>query len=408
VKEGDLVRTAWLAWRIKTVAPTLICVGVVLAASALRAQDVSFRVSRQRAAQVAAAHLGCNVADVAVGPLDMDCFPRRGPSWPAEARLADGAIVTVSIDAETGDVWAWRRFPANQLQTGLYDPPPTVKLSADQARNVAQAYARQAGMDVQTADWRPALATPQRTQFDYVFGWDQVVDPLSGTLGPTDLRVEVDFETGDVTGFYRQWQGPIRVATHPSLGFSDIQAVAPRFAILDPRLHPINCIQLRVAMDTFGVQRLVWECHQIVEDRGLDGVLAYTVVFDAHTGEPLYPIAPFGGSKHPMRTVAFPRRADVKIEPGGRAMATQLAPPVVNATGLWLRAEHLRAVEGVRVDVSGETVSVRLGDRVVSGTDLGARYRDYGWWVPLRQAARVLGWRVEWLNAKKEAAIYTR
>ncbi|NLH99958.1 MAG: hypothetical protein GX446_10775, partial [Chthonomonadales bacterium] len=83
-------------------------------------------------------------------------------------------------------------------------------------------------------------------------------------------------------------------------------------------------------------------------------------------------------------------------------------PPVLGREGLWLRAEHLRAVDGVEVDVTREGVTVHHSGRTIGGTDLGARWRDYGWWVPLRQVAKALGWRVDWNNAKKEAVIRVR
>ncbi|MBM3494051.1 MAG: hypothetical protein FJX72_06990 [Armatimonadetes bacterium] len=133
----------------------------------------------------------------------------------------------------------------------------------------------------------------------------------------------------------------------------------------------------------------------------------YGVVFDAHTGEPLYPIAPMGGGRHSVRQIRFPKRASVRMKPLDRPLTTQLSPPVVRGGNLWLRAEHLRAVEGVRVDVARDRVTVHIGGKTLNQADLGAQWRDFGWWVPLRHVAKLLGWQVDWNNAKKEAIVHT-
>lgn len=382
--------------------------GLMLVDSTVRAEVDPLRVSRDEACRIAALHLRCSPDDVTLATFDPDCRPRRAATWVIDVRQADGVLATVYVDSGTGHVWGWRRFPAHQSQTGMDDPTPEPKVTLSAAREIALAYAREAGVDLSNPLWRPTLATDQRGQFNYVFGWDPVLDSASGALGPIDLRVEVDFQTGEVTGFYEPWPGPIVVTTRPSLPRSAIAAIARRFAILDPNLHPVNRIDLRVAMDRFGAQRLVWECHQVVEDRGADGVLCYTVVYDAHTGEPLYCSVPMAPSNYPQRKIDLPRRVSIVVEPGGRALATALAPPVVDSSGLWVRAEHLRAVEGVRVEVGRQGVSVGCGKLVLSEKVLGARYRDYGWWVPLRHAAKLLGWRTEWLPAKQEAVVYTK
>jgi len=334
-----------------------------------------------------------------------DRVARALEAWSINLRTSDGRHHGLQVDALTGTVLSWCRYRPERVDSAN-EPRPVITL--EESREVAEKFAADKHPAFATGRWVCALGSRSKGQMSYLWGWDEVVDASSGALGPPELCVEVSDQAPEVIAFSRPPQAPITVSTRPSIGRAEMLAIARRLAILDPARFPINRLTLRVQVDDYGAQRLVWECLQVLSVDLEAGVEMYGVVHDAHTGEPLYPIAPFGGSKHRVRTVPFPRRASVKIAPGGRAMATQLAPPVVNATGLWLRAEHLRAVEGVRVDVSGETVSVRLGDRVVSGTDLGARYRDYGWWVPLRQAARVLGWRVEWLNAKKEAAIYTR
>jgi hypothetical protein len=285
-------------------------------------------------------------------------------------------------------------------------PPPVLTL--DESRQVAERYAVEKHPSFATGRWVSALGSPRKGQMSYLWGWDEVVNTSTGALGPPELCVEVSDQVPEVITFWRPPQAPIVVSTWPSLGRAEMLAIARRFAILDPARFPVNRLTLRVQMDDHGSQRLVWECLQVLSVSVETGVEMYGVVHDAHTGEPLYPIAPFGSSKRPMRKVELPRRASVKLEPDGRSITTPLVPPVVDATGIWLRVEHLRAVEGVRVDVHRQRVTIRRGDRVFDGKELGARYRDYGWWAPLRQAARLLGWRVEWLHAKKEAVIYTK
>jgi len=185
-------------------------------------------------------------------------------------------------------------------------------------------------------------------------------------------------------------------------------AIARRYALLDPVRYPINHVTLRVAMDDHLSQRLVWECLQVLGVDPNGGIMMYGVVHDAHTGEPLYPIAPFGGGKHPVRQISFPRRCSVLLEPGDKAMTTPLVPPDLRPDGLWVRAEHLRAVDGVRVDVTKHAVTVVARDRTMSCSDLGAEWSNDGWWVPLRRAAKALGWRVEWDNVKKVAIVHVK
>lgn len=334
-----------------------------------------------------------------------DRLARALASWSVDLRTSDGWRHGVQVDALTGIVLSWAKYGA-EVRDSATEPHPVLTLT--ESLQVAEAFAAERCAAFATGRWMPALGSPRKGQMSYQWAWDEVVDTRSGALGPSELFVEVSDQAPEVITFWRPAQAPITISTRPSIDRAMTLAIARRFAILNPALCPINHLTLRVQMDEYGSQRLVWECLQVLDVSIVTGALAYGVVFDAHTGEPLYPIAPMGGSKHPVRQISFPNRSSVRAEPGGRTMTTALVPPVLDQMGLWLRAEHLRAAEGLHVDADRNHLSVRIGDRTISGEELGAKWRDYGWWVPLRRAAKALGWRVAWNNAKKEAVIFHR
>ncbi|MBM3494049.1 MAG: hypothetical protein FJX72_06980 [Armatimonadetes bacterium] len=319
-------------------------------------------------------------------------------------RSTEGHDNLVMLDANTGRTLQWAVCNRHPYR----DEPGEPIVGPDEARRIASDYASRLCPSLKTGGWEPALGgTPLRRSDSYQWAWYPVVDTLSGALGCNDLAVDVDCRTGEVIGFLRPYEGPWLIPTLPSIGRAQMLAIARRFALLDPASYAINHLTLRVQTDDYGLQRLVWECLQVLSVDAETGVMMYGVVFDAHTGEPLYPIAPFGGAKHPTRPVRLPRHASVRIEPGPRVVGTQLLPPVLDGDGLWVRAEHLRAVEKIRVDVARDRLAVHAGGKMLDKAALSARYRDYGWWVPLRHVAKTVGWRVDWNNAKKEAVIHT-
>ncbi|NLH99962.1 MAG: hypothetical protein GX446_10795 [Chthonomonadales bacterium] len=372
--------------------------------SSAGAQSSWPQVTRETAAATAAEHLTL-VARQALGrltlvTLDTHCYPARGPSWRVSFDLLDGAEAGASVDAVSGDVWTWFVVPGRHSFT---DAGPSPRVPTEDARIRAWEFVEAAYPALRRVRLRPG-SEPLVSQYTYIVGWDVVLDPLTACLGPTPLIVDVDHQTGDVLGVELPYVAPIWVDTRPAIPPTQIAERARRHAMLNPNQYPIARVDLRVLVDGWGAQRLVYECFQypLQTENPM-----YGVVFDAHTGEPLYPIAPIGGGKYPARSVRLPRHASVMLEPGRRALSTQLCPPVLGRDGLWLRAEHLRAVDGVEVDVTREGVTVHHSGRTIGGTDLGARWRDYGWWVPLRKVAKALGWRVDWNNAKKEAVIRT-
>ncbi|HEU4754134.1 MAG TPA: hypothetical protein VFU47_13575, partial [Armatimonadota bacterium] len=59
----------------------------------------------------------------------------------------------------------------------------------------------------------------------------------------------------------------------------------------------------------------------------------------------------------------------------------------------------------VETDQSGARIAGR--DRTMDAAEVGAEYRDYGWWVPLRRTAEALGWRAHWSPRAREAVVDT-
>jgi len=383
--------------------------GVCILLGRANAQTAWPPVSRAEAIQYAADHL-TTVTGLQLGPLKSAIFlenwyPARGATWSVDFDLPDGGTISAGVDAVSGEIWAWDLSPGRYRY--MSDSGPRPRLSPDEAIQAAIRFVQGAYPAMSRLQLRSA-GRPLACQYTYVVAWNVVVDMAHETLGPTPLVVQIDHQTGDVLGVELPFLPPITVPTRPGIGRAQMLAIARRYALLDPARYPINQIILRVAMDDHGSQRLVWECLQVLGVDPDGGVMMYGVVHDACTGEPLYPIAPFGGGKHSVRQISFPRRCSVLLEPGDKAMTTPLVPPDIRPDGLWVRAEHLRAVDGVRVKVDRNHVSIRAGDRSFAGSDLGAEWRSDGWWVPLRGAAKALGWRVEWDNVKKVAIVHVK
>lgn len=323
-----------------------------------------------------------------------------GVEWSVTLETEGGYTWTVGLDGISGTIISWHRSTPSEddYLTGW----PTPRITAEEAREIAGKFL-QDNLDLLPAtNLQPYEEPPLQCQLWYAVGWTQVLDVVSGCIGPVDVGVFVDHQSGDVVGMQMPWRGRVLLPTRPSLSRGQAMRVAQVYLPRDPRFYRIRRMILRLAVDSYGVQRLTYECFQDPDPQ------VYGVTIDAHTGEPLLIHVPMGRAKDPLRNVSLPRSCTVRQEPGGSLLGTDLAPPVLRRGELRIRAEHLRAVDGVGVDVDRTGVTVRAGDRVVNGKELGARYEDYGWWVPLRRAATVLGWRVEWNSAKKEAVVHVR
>jgi len=338
-----------------------------------------------------------------LGLCYLECSPGLpyAAEWTATFETPDGDNWTVGVDGVSGSITLWQRFPLSHNTDSSTSPSPRV--SPEEASAIARRFVEDYPGLLTDTPLRAYDEPPLECQHWYAIGWVHVLDPWSGCIGPVDAGVFVDHQTGEVLGMQIPWRGPLLVPTRPAVNQSQAVRIARWYAPLDPERYGFNRAILRLAVDGHGVQRLTWECCQLPEP----GSFMFGVVVDAQSGAPLRLNVPFGATKFAMRKVKLPARASVRLEPGGRPMTTQLAPPVFRADGLWVRAEHLRAVDGVRVEADRSAVTARLGDIVLKGKQLRAEWRDYGWWVPLRHVAKLLGWRVDWNNAKKEATIRT-
>ncbi|NLH99913.1 MAG: hypothetical protein GX446_10550, partial [Chthonomonadales bacterium] len=340
-------------------------VGAVILIGGITASRASQKqlITSAEAAALAKAWIGDASADQ-IEPFGSSpsrtLYARDFLAWDITLLTHDGARHYLQVDATTGQVISWSRPLVGSLGSGM-EPPPALQI--EDARLVAEAFAGKVYSPFRNGRCIPALGSPAKGQMSYLWAWNEVVDSVSGALASGELLVEVWDQRGEAIWFYAPAQAPVLVSTRPTISRSRILPNARRFALLDPLRYPINHVSLRVQMDDYGSQRLVWECLQVLDVNVETGVLMYGVVFDAHTGEPLYPIAPIGGGKYPARSVRLPRHASVMLEPGRRALSTQLCPPVLGREGLWLRAEHLRAVDGVEVDVTREGVTVHHSGR---------------------------------------------
>lgn len=362
-------------------------------------------ITAPRAATLARDWVGSDKAAI-LGPARFSTgrLSHAGPAWDVDLDTSDGWRHSVQLDGVTGVVISYSRYRVERPDSAT-EPDPLVTL--EESRRVADEFAGSRLATFEPGRWIPALGSPRKGQMSYQWAWYEILDPISGAVASSELFLEVSDQTPVVITFWRPPQAPINVSTRPGVSRAHMLSIARRFALLDPVRYPVNHLILRVAMDDYGGQRLVWECLQVLDVSPETGVSMYGVVHDANTGEPLYPIAPFINDGRPRRPIRFPQRAAVILAPSGKPIVTQLVPPALDGGVLWVRAEHLRAMDGVHVDVDRNGVRVRSGDRTFTGDRLQARRRDGAWWVPLRSAARTLGWSVTWNAARKEATVHT-
>ena len=309
-------------------------------------------------------------------------------------RVADGAVV---------QVWDCRPEDApddgrDHLQGGQKNLP----VSAEGAEEIARAFASRHYNGFARRRWFSFPdewgLTTVRQGPGYEFQWHEVLSE-AGTLAPWPLIVGVSGYTGRVTRYCTPPDRPVLVPVWPRVTRSLAVAQVQRLLGQQGDAATSHYAFCQVAEDVVGVQALCW----VVEMRG------DLAMVDAITGEFVGIAGRFGSVvAHSDRRFSQVRMAPtVRFGTGGaRALASFVRPAVRDGT-LLVRAEHLRAVEGVRVDVTKEAVTIVAGERIIPGSELGARWRDYGWWVPLRRAAKALGWRVDWNNATKEAVVQT-
>jgi hypothetical protein len=276
--------------------------------------------------------------------------------------------------------------------------PGTVPVA--EGRAIAEAFATRMIPTFPQRRWR--LTKGEDVGY-YGYCWQELVGPLDA-VAPWDLRVFVNWFTGDVFNYTRPTE-PINCPLLPEVTLAQAKALAAPHAVLDPVAFPFVG-ELQIHESEFGVQFLVWELRQYPDPQDQPNTF-FAVGVNGMTGEVYPPIGPLGGVPPEPR----PNRKPVPPPPGPLLRVPGREQPLRGADGpfrrgggrqLWLRVETLRAL-GAEVWLKGERLALRRAGKLLGPAAVGAVRRQYGWEVPLRQAAGVLGWEVRWDGKKQQA-----
>jgi hypothetical protein len=239
-----------------------------------------------------------------------------------------------------------------------------------------------------------------------MFDWHEVLNEY-GTEACWWLMVIVDGTTGKILQFAAP---PDRVAgpTVPHITLEQAVSIAAQFTPNTSPEIPFDEVYLRLSEDKYGIQRLVWELCRNLQVDPTDPIPNEIVWLDAITGEVVRVkpkgVRSFGGGDGSAKLSPL-RAPKYVVRPAVGQPLTPSVPPLLDKGSLWIRVELLRGL-GARVQIDPKGVEIRAGERTLTGKALGAKLRDYGWWVPLRATARALGWRVDWVSAKREAVVH--
>jgi len=277
--------------------------------------------------------------------------------------------------------------------------PPTIPVA--QGRVIAEAFATRMIPTFPQRRWRVTRAEDHGY---YGYSWQELVGPLDAVT-PWDLRVCVDWFNGEVFSYGRPTE-QVTCPLVPEVTQAQAKALAAPHAWLDPAAFPFVA-ELQIHESEFGVQFLVWELRQYPDPQDQPNTF-FAVGVNGLTGEVYPPIGPLGGAP-PEPGARQPR--PVPPPPGPLLRVPGREQPIRGADGplrregkLWLRVEALRAL-GADVWLLPERFVARQGQRRLTPAELGAVRRQYGWEVPLRRAAGVLGWEVRWDGKKQEAGL---
>jgi hypothetical protein len=275
-------------------------------------------------------------------------------------------------------------------------------ITVEQARMVAEQFLRERLPQFERLRW--SFYPPIDNGEEYKFAWTQVLNRY-GALAPWSLQVDVNGVSGQVSSYFRPPDTEL-VVTLPRISLAQAIRIAARFAPLDPIRFPFaKDPLLEVSEDPVGIQRLYWFFQQF-PDR-LDTETWYGTSVNAITGEFGGHTWPIGGAKPPgFRRREPPPRRVIALRSGAGELIP-LEPPQLWRGQLWVRAEILRAFNA-EVDIARKDISLRSTGGSVTGKLLGAEYRDFGWWVPLRRTAESLGWGVHWNRQALEVVVDTR
>jgi hypothetical protein len=324
----------------------------------------------------------------------------RGSPWYAvridEGRPFEGRY---DIRAQDGVLMGFSRpgTPGTNVGADGNLLPPTVPVA--QGRATAEAFATQMIPTFPQRRWR--LTKAEDVGY-YGYSWQELVGPLDA-VAPWDLRVCVDWFNGEVFSYGRPTE-ELRCPVVPDVTLTAAKALAGPHAWLDPVAFPFVG-ELQIHESEFGVQFLVWELRQYPDPQDQPNTF-FAVGVNGLTGEVYPPIGPLGGAPpepggHRPRPVPAPP-GPLLLVPGRELPIRGADGPLRREGRLWLRAEALRAL-GADVWLMRDRLVARQGQRRLTLAKLGAVRRQYGWEVPLRQAAAVLGWEVRWDGKKQQA-----
>jgi len=282
-------------------------------------------------------------------------------------------------------------------------------LSLPEAQAIAEEFARKRYLPFARGRWQLAPGFPILVGVEYRFIWYPLLSAY-GTLGPWAFDVTVDGVSGRVVTYAEPPDRPILAPVVPRISLAQAKAIAAPFARYHLALVPFNEVYLQVTEDQWGVQGLAWFLNQC-PNPAEDPTLYYGVLVDAMTGRIIGFSVPIGSplrKEPPTRAVPpLPKRTVIRLRlgsPQGCLVGSSVAPVIEKGT-LWVRAELLRGF-GARVQMEKKGMEIRAGDKTIAGKTIGAKFRDYGWWVPLRRAASALGWQVDWLPLSQEAVVH--
>lgn len=303
---------------------------------------------------------------------------------------------------------------------GSAELPPAIDRA--EAHEVARQFVLQKCPEFSARQWAEDSSWADDAGDDFQFSWTEVLND-HGTRAVYDLRVSVERCSGRVV--YYQFP-PDRVAAPlvPGITLEQAKTLAAEFAVYDPAIVPFDPCFPKLLEDETGIQSLWWELHQPVQEPGAVGVRVLHV--EALNGaEIIPPPAPLGQverravrrepwrSAWSKRSAALHRKLAARVKPGepkariahagGRPLDCSVSP-VIRDGRVWLRAELLRLFEA-RPYTTGKGLLLRAEDRRLLGAECNARYRDHGWWVPLRKVGEAFGWKVAWSPKGRTAVV---
>jgi hypothetical protein len=380
----------------------LVC-GLALHTVSAHAQQL---ITPEQAVASVRSFLGEGTAPFVVQKLrDDGPESRYGKHYDVRAKDGSGRSESFFVRASDGMVLLMSspgRGPRLDPET-----PPTLTL--EQATTIARQFVARCAPDLMRRRWQ--LAPEQYLRNGRVFNiiWMESFGS-HGAVSSHDMWLKVDGVTGEVLLFVRPPDFTLMAPTQPQITLDQAKRIAAPFKLYDEADVPFNEVWLQVQKDPFGIQRLRWHIRQmpnLVPGTTEENFFRkpFGVEIDALTGEIVSFDVPL--SAGPGRVPTPPRRAvpiALRLASEPKSFTSYAAPPQMMDGALWVRAELLRGL-GARVEASPKQVEVRSGDRRVKGGEVGARWKDWGWWVPLRATAAKLGWRVEWMPAQRQAVL---